>query len=79
MSRGATAHRSLGSRIRNSKRSSQAHTSEQKIRPICDPSTNRDRQRNSAEDFLLLVLIARLGHFLIADSYLLDRHEFTVP
>jgi hypothetical protein len=76
---GATAHSSLGSRIRNSYRSSQAHTREQKIRPICDTSTNRDRQRNRAEDFLLIVLIARQVAFLVADSYWVDRHELAVP
>src|ERR1017187_1845448 len=79
MSMGATAHRRFGSRIRNSKRSSQAHTREQRIRPACDTSTKTDRQRSNEGDFLLIVLIARPGAFLVEDSCLVDRHEFAVP
>src|ERR1700674_5323887 len=59
MSMGAAVQSRRGSGIWNSKRKSQAHTSEQRIRPICSTSTNSDRQRNRAEDFLLIFLIAR--------------------
>src|SRR5882762_6960259 len=61
MSMGAAVQSRFRSGTRNSNRKSQAHTSEQRIRPICDTSTKRDRQRNSAEDFLwlLIFLIAR--------------------
>src|SRR5260370_16942123 len=61
MSTGAAVQSRLGSGTWNSKRRSQAHTREQTIRPTCNTSTSRDRQRNSAGDFLLLLifLIAR--------------------
>ena len=64
MSMGAAVHSRFESGSRNSNRRSQAHTREQRIRPICDTSTNRDRQRNSAGDCLLIFLMTRLRHLL---------------
>src|ERR1700716_1396900 len=73
MSMGAAVQSRLGSGIRNSKRKSQAHTSEQRMSPICNTSTSRDRQRNSVGDFLLIFLIARQGTVLGVDTYLVHR------
>src|ERR1700686_5040023 len=57
-----------GSGMRNSKRSSQAHTKEQTIRPTCNPSTSKDWQRSNTGDFCLVFfieafLIGALGSF----------------
>src|SRR5579864_2468520 len=56
---GAAVHSKVWSGIRNSNRRSHAHSREQRISAVWDNSTNRDRQRNSAGDFLLNFLIAR--------------------
>src|ERR1700694_4102565 len=72
ISMGAAVQSRLGSGIRNSNRKSQAHTSEQRIRPICKPSTNSDRQRNRAGDFLLSFLMDDRVHLLGSRPSLFD-------
>src|SRR5271166_3399843 len=64
ISMGAAVHSRPESGSRNSKRSSQAQTREHRIRPACITSTTTDWQRKSAENCLLVFVIAQLGHFL---------------
>jgi hypothetical protein len=67
-SRSAPVQSTPGSGMRNSKRSSQAHTREQTIRPTCNPSTSKDWQWSNTGDFCLFFfidafLIGELGSF----------------